>query len=115
MKNHAYSLIAPAPVEVREAKVFKLHATRHNLAPEATEKVTKTFEQALDLVISRKMDNPIKPANHYEVVGRATKELFDYTNAVYSNDPREAQRQLFDLFVSIGELASFSDHLIKID
>lgn len=117
MRKHAYSLIAPAPIEVREANVFPIHATRHNLHPEVTRKFDahsqKVREGAEEKV--KEMNDPVKPCNHYEIMGRLMKELTDYVTAVQNNDIHKAKAELSDMELTIFILNSHSDHLIKID
>lgn len=115
MRKHSFSTTATAPIELREAKVFKINASRYNLCPEASERFQSFFSKVHDATMTRIISNPVKPSSHYENLGRAWKELADYGSAVRKNDPRKAQEELFDLIVSLVVLGSLSDHLIKID
>lgn len=115
MRNQSFIVTASSPIEVREAKVFKLNASRYNLCPEANERFHTFFSRVQEATMTRIISNPVKPASHYENLGRAWKELADYGSAVRKNDPRKAQEELFDFIVSLVVLGSLSDHLIKID
>lgn len=113
MKNVSYSLVESAPVQVKEAQVFPIHSTRHNLCPEASETLHNTFSRGVSDAEAIVLARPVKPANLWEIIARLRKEVNDIDEAVYHNNPLEAQRQIYDLFVKTGVAASFCSHIIQ--
>lgn len=117
MRKVSYSLVESAPVQFREANVFPIHATRHNLHPEVTRKFD-THSQRVREAAEEKvkaMNDPVKPCNHFEIMGRVMKEMSDYVTAVQNNDIHKAKAEFFDMEVNIFILNSTSDHIINID
>lgn len=118
MRKHSFSVptaTAPAPIELREAKVFKINASRYNLCPEANEKVYEYLNQVHQAALDRLISNPVKPGSYHEVLGKAWTELADVGSAVRKKDIHKAKFELFDCVVTLFLLGSLSDHLIKID
>lgn len=115
LRRQSASQTIDAPIEVREAKVFRIPASRMSLCPEETERLYQFLNRVQEAAIERIISNPVKPASHYENLGRIWKELADYGSAVRKNDPHKAQQELVDLTVCLIVSCSLSGHLIKID
>jgi hypothetical protein len=117
MRKHSFTVpsAAPAPIEVREAQVFKLHASRHNLCPEVNQKIIDCLNRVYDAAVDSLISNPVKPSSYHEIIAKAWTELADAGSAVRKKDVRRTKTELFEAAVYMVTSCSLSDHLIKID
>jgi len=92
----------------------RLVCTRVSLHPEVDRKLKKYCFKLYKSIKNELIANPVKPSSHYEIAGRAQKELNDYLEAIRLNQTAKAQVELNDLIKTLGLLESQSDHLYNV-
>ncbi len=101
-------------IHLEEQIRVKLVSTCFTLAPEVDSKLRKYFVRLYKNTRRKTIERPTKPCSHYEIAGRAQKELCDYLEAIRLNQPAKAKHELSDLIQTLALLESQSEHLVNI-
>jgi len=101
-------------IHVKEKARVRVISSRFALNPDTDRELRKYYYQMYKNGRQRLIEKPVKPASHYEMAGRAQKELNDYLEALRAGNPQKAKAEFQDLINTLALLGSQSDHLVEI-